>query len=90
MKKITVLLVLISFCLLFSSCGADEAETEILYPGETVLLENGSPIIISENDIISCCGVHTDHITNPDGSTYARGILIYPDMLNAILAFMVQ
>ena len=44
MKKITVLLVLISFCLLFSSCGAKEEEIEILYPGETVLLENGSPI----------------------------------------------
>ena len=44
MKKIAILFVIFSFCLLLSSCGADEAETEILYPGETVLLEDGSPI----------------------------------------------
>ena len=51
---------------------------------------SGGPIIISENDVIYCCGVYTEKITNPDGSTYSRGILIYPDTLNAILAFMVQ
>lgn len=47
-KNIALCLACLIFLSSIPSCNTEEAEPEILYPGETMLLEDGSPIYVED------------------------------------------